>query len=72
MTVLRSQIRTSSEDFRVRFAHNERLAKERGWQFYGFIGGGYRFMCSWATQIADIDALAVDLAEVLQRSPRPT
>ena len=38
--------------------------KQRGWQFYGFIGGGYRFMCSWATQLADIDALAADLAEV--------
>jgi threonine aldolase len=38
--------------------------KQRGWQFYAFIGGGYRFMCSWATQPADIDALAADLAEV--------
>jgi len=38
--------------------------KERGWQFYAFIGGGYRFMCSWATQPADIAALAADLAEV--------
>jgi threonine aldolase len=45
--------------------------KERGWQFYGFIGGGYRFMCSWATQIADIDALAGDLAEVSGISSRP-
>jgi len=38
--------------------------KQREWQFYGFIGGGYRFMCSWATQPADIDALATDLAAV--------
>jgi threonine aldolase len=38
--------------------------KQRGWQFYGFIGGGYRFMCSWATQLADVDALAADLTEV--------
>jgi len=37
--------------------------KQRGWQFYGFIGGGYRFMCSWATRPEDIDALAVDLAD---------
>jgi len=38
--------------------------KQRDWQFYGFIGGGYRFMCSWATQPAEVDALAMDLAEV--------
>ena len=38
--------------------------KQRGWQFYSFIGGGYRFMCSWATQPADIDALTADLAGV--------
>jgi len=44
--------------------------KECGWQFYGFIGGGYRFMCSWATQTADIDALAADLAAVV-RAVRP-
>jgi threonine aldolase len=45
--------------------------KERGWQFYGFIGGGYRFMCSWATQAADVDALAADLAGVARRTPLP-
>ena len=38
--------------------------KEKGWQFYAFIGGGYRFMCSWATQLTDIEALAADLTEV--------
>jgi len=43
--------------------------KERGWQFYGFIGGGYRFMCSWATQAADVDALAADLAAAARKSP---
>jgi len=41
--------------------------KQRGWQFYGFIGGGYRFMCSWATRPADIDALAADLAAVSRK-----
>jgi threonine aldolase len=34
----------------------------RGWMFYNFIGaGGYRFMCSWATTDADIDALLADV-----------
>jgi threonine aldolase len=45
--------------------------KQRDWQFYGFIGGGYRFMCSWATQLVDIDLLASDLAEIA-RTVRPT
>lgn len=32
-----------------------------GWQFYDFIGsGGSRFMCSWATTEAQIDALIAD------------
>lgn len=35
--------------------------KSRGWYFYTFIGeGGGRFMCSWDTQSADIDALISD------------
>ena len=35
--------------------------RERGWRFYDFIGaGGCRFMCSWATTDADIDALLAD------------
>jgi threonine aldolase len=42
--------------------------KEKGWQFYAFIGGGYRFMCSWATQPADIEALADDLAEAARKA----
>jgi threonine aldolase len=42
--------------------------KGKGWQFYAFIGGGYRFMCSWATQPADIEALAADLAEVARKA----
>ena len=33
----------------------------RGWRFYSFIGsGGFRFMCSWATTDADVDALVSD------------
>ncbi len=38
----------------------------RGWHFYNFASPtGVRFMCSWDTQIADIEALAKDLREVL-------
>jgi threonine aldolase len=43
----------------------ENLAKglrERGWVFYNFIGSGVvRFMCSWQTTEADIDALVADV-----------
>ena len=36
--------------------------RDRGWAFYTFIGhGGARFMCSWATTHADVDALLDDL-----------
>ena len=35
--------------------------RERGWRFYDFIGaGGCRFMCSWATTDADVDAFLAD------------
>lgn len=35
---------------------------ERGWHYYTFIGrGGARFMCSWATTEAEIDALLADI-----------
>ena len=36
-----------------------------GWTFYTFIGGGARFMCSWATSEAAIDQLAADIARAL-------
>lgn len=36
--------------------------KSRGWKFYSFIGGGSRFMCSWAVTEADVEALAADAA----------
>jgi threonine aldolase len=37
--------------------------RERGWVFYNFIGGGAsRFMCSWQTTEAEIDALLADVA----------
>jgi len=35
--------------------------RAKGWKFYDFIGsGGCRFMCSWATTDADVDALLAD------------
>jgi threonine aldolase len=39
-----------------------------GWHYYTFIGqGGARFMCSWATIEADVDALLADVREVPRR-----
>jgi threonine aldolase len=41
--------------------------RDRGWVIYNFIGGEFiRFMCSWKTTEADIDALLADVAS-LQR-----
>lgn len=35
--------------------------RAKGWRFYNFIGsGGCRFMCSWATTDADVDAFLAD------------
>lgn len=39
--------------------------KARGWSFYTFIGGGARFMCSWATTAAAVDHLAADIRNAL-------
>ncbi len=39
--------------------------KALGWTFYTFIGGGARFMCSWATTEEAVDHLADDLERVL-------
>lgn len=36
-----------------------------GWQFYAFIGGGARFMCSWKTEPQDVEALLRDLETVV-------
>jgi threonine aldolase len=37
----------------------------RGWQYYTFIGeGAARFMCSWATAEADVDALLEDVKQL--------
>jgi threonine aldolase len=35
--------------------------RTKGWKFYDFIGaGGCRFMCSWATTDAEVDAFLTD------------
>jgi threonine aldolase len=39
--------------------------KSAGWVFYTFIGGGARFMCSWATTEAAVDHLASDIKNAL-------
>jgi threonine aldolase len=39
--------------------------RQRGWAFYNFIGGGARFMCSWATTPDAVDELADDIARCL-------
>jgi threonine aldolase len=47
--------------------------RDRGWQFYTFIGsGGARFMCSWDTTEEAVDALLNDIRELLSAShPKP-
>jgi threonine aldolase len=37
--------------------------RERGWQFYTFIGGAARFMFSWDADLSRVDALCRDLKE---------
>jgi len=40
--------------------------KGKGWAFYNFIGaGGVRFVCSWATQPEQVDALVADVKACL-------
>lgn len=40
--------------------------RARGWKFYTFIGeGGCRFMCSWDTTAADVEAFSADIAVLL-------
>ncbi len=39
--------------------------RERGWQFYTFIGSGHaRFMCSWSTRPEDVDALIAEIQAI--------
>ncbi len=40
--------------------------RAKGWRFYTFIGaGGARFMCSWDTTSADVDALVSDIDSLM-------
>ena len=40
--------------------------RAKGWRFYNFVGAtGVRFMCSWDTTPATVDALATDLRNAL-------
>ena len=45
--------------------HARETLKAKGWAFYNFIGGGARFMCSWATQEGAIEHLAHDIEQSL-------
>jgi threonine aldolase len=36
--------------------------EQAGWHYYRFFGGNARFMCSWATTDAMVDALAADIS----------
>jgi threonine aldolase len=38
--------------------------RDRGWQFYTFIGGGARFMFAWDTAPQRVDELAADLHQI--------
>ncbi|BDG07325.1 threonine aldolase family protein [Anaeromyxobacter paludicola] len=41
---------------------------QRGWHFYSFIaGGGSRLMCSWDTELADVEGFAADVRELMSR-----
>lgn len=44
--------------------------RSAGWRFYTFIGsGGARFMCSWDTTEADVNALVRDVRELTAKKP---
>jgi threonine aldolase len=38
--------------------------RDRGWQFYTFIGGGARFMFAWDAQPQRVDELAADIRQI--------
>jgi threonine aldolase len=46
-----------------------RRLRERGWEFYTFIGGGARFMFAWDALSERIDALAKDVREAALSAP---
>jgi threonine aldolase len=44
--------------------------RARGWEIHEFVGGVIRFMCSWETTEADIDAIVADMVAVQKQDPR--
>lgn len=38
--------------------------RDRGWQFYTFIGGGARFMFAWDASPQRVDELATDISQI--------
>jgi threonine aldolase len=44
--------------------------RDKGWEFYTFIGGGARFMCSWKTKSEDVAALLRAVAAALNETTR--
>ena len=49
----------------VRLSEPQRAGlRERGWVFYDFVANTQRFVCHWATQRSDIEALIDDLESV--------
>lgn len=42
--------------------------RARGWEIHDFIGDAYRFMCSWETTEADMDAVMKDIIELQNKS----
>jgi len=42
----------------------EQALHDRGWVFHSFPGNTWRFMCSWQTTEADIDAFVADVVEI--------
>lgn len=55
---LLSPVQANAVFVRMPTALQQRLAAR--WKFYSFIGDGARFMCSWNTSDADIEALLAD------------
>jgi threonine aldolase len=50
----------------VRMADRKLAAlRDRGWQFYTFIGGGARFMFAWDSAPGRVDELAADIKQIV-------
>jgi threonine aldolase len=42
--------------------------RDRGWEIHDFVGGVVRFMCSWQTTEADIDAIVADIVAIQKQN----